>query len=471
MNTSDSYGQWARTAKGPIIAVPALAFLLAIIGGSSALGSAADDPAPVWPQALVKEGLRDLQAHRMLAELTAIGGRRGGSPEAARAVEWGRQTMKRLGLENVRLEPVRVERWVRGKQANCRISGEREPLAVCALGGSVGTPRGGVEAEVVEVRSLKEAEELGPAGRGKIVFFNRPMDPTNLRTFASYGGAVDQRGSGAASAAKSGAVAVLVRSMTLAKDDAPHTGAMRYEEGVPKIPAGALSTLAADRLSERLKQEPRLRVRLDLDCRMEGEVDSANVVGEWRGSEKPDEVVLLGAHLDSWDLGQGAHDDGAGCVHMLEAVRLLKASGFRPKRTIRVVLFMDEEFGGRGGEAYAAAHQREKHIAAVESDDGGFMPRAIGAGATGALFERIKSWQPLLSAAGVERVSEGGGGADIGPLEKQGTILFGLEPDNQRYFDVHHSRHDSLEAVHPRELELGAAAMAILARLLSEEAL
>jgi Iap family predicted aminopeptidase len=379
--------------------------------------------------------------------------------------------MEELGFQNVRLEPVKVPHWVRGRRESASMTSGpgSERLAVCALGNSMGTPKGGVEAEVVEVHSLSEAEALGETGRGKIVFYNRPMDPAQARTFAAYGEAVDQRSRGAISAAKSGAVAVLVRSMTMADDDFPHTGFMGYEESVKKIPSGALGIRSANRLSERLKSDPRLRVRLEMDCKSLPEEMSSNVVGEIRGAEKPDEVVLMGGHLDSWDLGQGAHDDGAGCVQSLEALRLLTESGFRPKRTIRVVLFMDEENGGGGAQAYAAAHKNERHVAAIESDDGGFMPRAFTCSAEGEALERIKRWLPLLAAAGIERVSPGGGGADIEPLAAQDTVLFGLEPDNQRYFDYHHSAADTLDKVHPRELELGAAAMAILARLLSED--
>jgi hypothetical protein len=244
---------------------------------------------------------------------------------------------------------------------------------------------------------------------------------------------------------------------------------MEYSDSVPRIPAAAVSTIGADRLSERLKSDPQLKVHIELDCRTLPDADSFNVSGEIVGDENPNEIVLMGGHLDSWDLSQGAHDDGAGVVQSLEALRLLKESGFRPKRSIRVVLFMDEENGGRGAVAYAAFNKSEKHVAAIESDDGGFMPRAFTTTASGAQMDLIKSWLPLLMDCGIERISAGGGGADIGPLAAQGAILFGLEPDNQRYFDYHHSGQDTLDKVHPRELEMGAIAMAILARMLSED--
>lgn len=427
-------------------------------------------PDSAWTTDIVRSSLAHPQAFTLLTELTRIGGRPAGSSQAERAVQWGRDTMTRLGFQNIRLEPARVSHWVRGKTARAEMMGERNgKLAVCALGNSVGTPTGGITAEIVEISSLKEAEALGDAGRGKILFFNRPMDPALTATFAAYGGAVDQRVRGASAAAKSGALAVLVRSMTLSHDDYPHTGTMVYAPDAVKIPAAALSTTAADHLSQRLKEDPHLRVRLELDCKTLPEADSSNVVGEIVGAQKPDEIVLMGGHLDSWDLAQGAHDDGAGVVQSLEALRILKDSGFRPMRTIRVVLFMDEENSGGGAEAYAAAHKTEKHVAAIESDDGGFMPRAFTTSAKEEPFDRIRAWQPLLTGAGIERISAGGGGADISPLASQGAILFGLEPDNQRYFDYHHSALDTLDKVHPRELELGAIAMAILARLLSDE--
>lgn len=452
------------TRRGRLWPIVTAFALLSIL---SVRSMAVQEPDRAWADQLVRDALTKPQAYNMLTELTQIGGRMSGSPQAEQAVEWGRQTMRRLGFENVHLVPCKVPHWVRGKVSRAEIVDGRDRLSVCALGGSVGTSRKGIEAEVVEVHSLAEAEALGANGRGKIVFYNRPMDPTHTITGRAYGGAVDQRSRGAASAAKSGAVAAIVRSMTLAHDDYPHTGHMAYTDGVPKIPAAAVSTVGADRLSERLKENPHLRVRLELDCKSLPDADSFNVVGEVKGSEHPDEIIVMGGHLDSWDLGQGAHDDGAGVVHSLEALRLLKESGFHPKRTIRVVLFMDEENGGRGADAYAAANT--KHFAAMESDDGGFMPRAFSTDAKGERLEQIKSWLPLLAPTGIERFEPGGGGADVGPLAKQGTVLFGLRPDDQRYFDYHHSYLDRLDKVNPREVEMGAAAMAILARLLSEE--
>lgn len=417
-------------------------------------------------------GLSDLGAFAMLHELTTqIGPRLSGSPGADRAVAWTERVMIRAGLTNVRLVPCMVPKWVRGDREFAAMSvGERKlALNVCALGGSVGTPSGGVEAEVIEVHSLAEAEALGDRGKGKIVFFNRGFDPRLQSTGAGYGSSVDQRGSGASAAAKSGAVAVLVRSMTLAMDDEPHTGAMRYSSD-QRIPAAALGIQSAEKLSAALQNGP-VKVRLELNCQNFPDVPSASVVGEIVGSEKPGEVIVLGGHLDSWDLGQGAHDDGAGIVHAIEALRIINVLGLKPKRTIRAVAFMNEENGLRGGTSYAemAKNSADRHYAAIESDAGGFMPRAFGV--TETKHAKVSKWVPYLEQFGIDRFDKGGGGADIGPLEPLGTVLFGLVPDNQRYFDYHHSRNDTIDKVHPRELEFGAIAMAALAWLISEEGL
>ncbi len=425
-----------------------------------------------------QRGLRELGAYSLLAELTdKIGARLSGSPQAAAAVEWGRKTMLAQGFTNVHTEPVMVPHWVRGEteQASLLASALEgntdQKLAVCALGGSIGTPRAGITAEVVEVQSLEEARGLGERGKGKIVFFNRRFDPTLINTFAAYGGAVDQRHSGASAAASSGAVAVLVRSMTMANDDEPHTGAMEYEANVPKIPAAALSAKAADTLAKSLKNGDLVHVHLKLDCKTLPDVESANVVGELVGTEKPNEVIVIGGHLDSWDKGVGAHDDGAGCVQTLEALNLLKRAGLHPKRTVRVVLFMNEENGGAGGRAYASKKRPdgERHIAAIESDSGGFAPRGFGVTAKPEVFARFGAWMPVLEPFGADKLMVGGGGSDVGPLSAQGAVTIGLEPESQRYFDYHHSNNDTLDKVNARELELGAIAIALLSYMIAED--
>jgi len=272
-------------------------------------------------------------------------------------------------------------------------------------------------------------------------------------------------------AAKVGAIGVLVRSMTTRLDDVPHTGAMRYQEGVPKIPAAALSTLDAEFLSRLLKQDGTVRVRLRLSCENRPEVPSANVLAELTGSEKPDEVIVIGGHLDSWDKGQGAHDDGAGVAQSIEALRLLKELGLRPKRTIRVVLFMNEEYGLSGAREYArvVAEQGPRHIAAIETDAGGFMPRGFGVNGDSAAVRRVQRWAYLFQSIGADRIRPGGGGADVSPLRKLGAATVGLQVDCQRYFDYHHSDSDTFDKVNERELELGAAMLAILAYVLAEE--
>lgn len=418
------------------------------------------------------------RAYEMLRELTSrIGARLVGSPSAAAAVTWAQQKMMEYGLQNVHLQPVRVPYWYRGEVEKAEIINSETlgtyPLTICALGNSVGTPALGLVAPVLEVQNFDELDSLAEKARGRIIFFNRAMDPRLLNTFAAYSRAVDQRVRGAARAAKVGAVAVLVRSVTTRQDDVPHTGVMVYDENLPRIPAAAISTVDADLLSSLLQREKEVRVRLELDCRDYGSQMSANVIGEITGEELPEKVVLIGAHLDSWDKGQGAHDDGAGCVQAIEALRLLKACGLRPRRTIRVVLFMGEETGIWGGRAYADSLRRDGpvHFAAIESDRGGFMPRGFTINAADSVVKRIARYAYLFSDMQATTFRRGGGGADISPLQKVGTTTIGLLTEMQRYFDYHHSDNDTFDKVNERELSLGAAAMAILAYVLAMEGL
>lgn len=419
---------------------------------------------------LRSKGLSELRAHVMLGELSGgIGSRLNGSPGAEAAVEWGVATMTKLGFQNVRKVPCMVPHWVRGATEECEIVGGVK-LTICALGNSAGTGKDGVRAEVIEVQTLKEAEALGSRAKGKVIFFNRAFNPTFLNTGAAYGDAGDQRFVGPSVGAKLGAAAVLVRSLTGAYDDVPHTGTTRFGKSGP-IPAAALSLVAADRLSSILKANPNAEVRLKLDCETLPDVPSANVVGEIVGSEKPLETIVMGGHLDSWDKGRGAHDDGAGVVHGLEALRLIRDCGLKPKRTIRVVLWMNEENSGTGAAAYAAYSKtsKEKLIAAIESDSGGFAPRGFSTSLKGRRAARLQAWLPALRLSEVDHMTSGGeGGADVEPLGPLGAALFGLEVENQRYFDYHHSEKDTLDKVHPRELELGAISLATLAWLLSE---
>jgi len=427
---------------------------------------------------LVDIGLREGEAYSMLQELTSTAGHRlSGSHGAAVAVELTKQMMISRGFDNVHLEHVMVPHWVRGPVEEAEILASRGrtavPLSVCALGGSIATPEEGVTAEVIEVKSFEELQRLGRAAEGKVVFFNRPMDPGKLNTFESYGGAVDQRSRGAIEAAKVGGVAAIVRSMTLTLDDVPHTGQMNYADTVRKIPAAAVSTLGAQKLSKILSREKNVRVRLKLTCETLPDVPSANVVGEITGSEKPNEIIVVGGHLDSWDKGTGAHDDGAGCVQAIEVLSLIKKSGLRPRRTIRAVMFMNEENGLRGARAYPHAAERagETHIAAIESDRGGFAPHGVSVHADSLVLEKVRRWISLFHKLGAGQIERGPSGADISQLVQRGVPGFALIVDTQRYFDYHHSDHDTIDKVHPRELEMGAIVEAFLCYLISEEGL
>ncbi|HEY0654582.1 MAG TPA: M20/M25/M40 family metallo-hydrolase [Chryseosolibacter sp.] len=417
------------------------------------------------------------ESYSMLEFLTTkIGSRLSGSPGAAAAVDWTRQVMKDFS-DTVLMQPVMVPHWVRGKQEVARANSNRSgnyDLNVCALGGSVGTGPSGISAEVVEVKTFDELRALGAAGvQGKIVFFNRGFDMTRINTFSAYGGAVEQRAMGPSEAAKLGAIGVIVRSMASGPEDYPHTGGLRYAPNVAQIPAVAISTNHADQLSQLLKNEKTLKVYIETHCQTLDDAPSFNVIGEIKGSEKPEEIIVVGGHLDSWDLAQGAHDDGAGCVQAMEVLRLFKKLGIKPKRTIRAVMYMNEENGLRGGAEYAkqAALKKEKHIAAIESDRGGFTPRGFTMSGTDAMKAKVRSWKPMLENYGLTDFSQDGGGADIGPLANQGVALFGYLPDSQRYFFLHHTKEDTFDQVNKRELELGAAAMAALVYLIDQNGL
>jgi hypothetical protein len=396
-----------------------------------------------------------------------IGSRLSGSYGAERAVQYTQEELVELGLDKVWLQPVMVPRWTRGAKEYAYIEtapGESTTTNICALGGSVPTPYGGLKAEVIEVQGIEELAEIGPDRiKGKIVFYNRPMQADLIDTFRAYGGCVDQRYSGAKEAASYGAVGVIVRSMTLSKDDLPHTGSMSYgdlDEHL-KIPACAISTNGANYLSNALKLQPKLKFYFNQSCKTHPDVQSHNVIGEMTGSVYPDKYIIVGGHLDSWDLGDGSHDDGAGCVQSMEVLRLLKKIGYQPRYSIRVVLFMNEENGLRGGRKYAAEAKKnnEDHIFALESDAGGFTPRGFSFDTSDEHFSKIKSWEKLFEPYLIHRFYKGGSGADIGPLKKEGIILSGLRPDSQRYFDHHHAANDTFDAINKRELELGGAAM------------
>ncbi|OUJ70410.1 peptidase M28 family protein [Hymenobacter crusticola] len=446
--------------------------VIALLVGSFA-ASAQTRQDSVTIRRLYDEALLRGQSYENLRHLTTrIGGRLSGSPQAAQAVAWSKKTLENLGLDRVYLQEVLVPHWVRGarEKAFVRIGrANKQPLAVCALGGSIGTG-GRLRAGVVEVNSWAQLAALPVLEvAGKIVFFNRALQPVHSETFQAYFEAVDQRNEGAVQAARRGAVGVLVRSLTLAHDNLPHTGAVRYEEQTPKIPAAAISTLGAEQLSHQLRLTPGLELELEMHCQTLPDVLSYNVVGEWRGQTYPEEIITVGGHLDSWDLGQGAHDDGAGTVQSIEVLRLLKATGLHPERTIRVVLFMNEENGNRGGLTYAelARQNSETHLAAIESDAGGFTPRGFRVEASPAVLTTFQRWRHLLRPYQSDKLSANQRGVDIGPLKTQVKALISYDPDDQRLFDVHHTAADTFDKVNRRELELGGASIAALVYLIS----
>jgi carboxypeptidase Q len=414
--------------------------------------------------------------------VTRFPGRLSGSKNLEGAVAWAEQTLNELGLDRVTKQDVMVPHWERGPRETVVMthSAGAEPLTALALGGSVPTPASGLVAEVVEVKSLDEVVTLGNTKiAGKIVFFNRPMNPAEIRTGTAYAGAGDQRSRGPGVAGKYGAAGVLTRSLALAHDDFPHTGNTTYPPDTPRVPAAALSTIAADKLSAALataaKNGGTVRVAMKINSKWHADAPSHNVIGEIRGSEFPDEIILVGGHLDSWDVAPGAHDNGSGVVQSIEVLRLFRALGIKPRHTLRCVLFTNEENGLRGSTAYVAAmkEKKEKHLFAVETDSGGFQPRGFNLGSTqGDAHERAAAkWRALFEPYGIYSFVKGTAGADVGPLLVQGVTVAGLAPDSQRYFDYHHTTIDSLDKVNPRELQIGAAALAALIWLVDTQGL
>jgi carboxypeptidase Q len=422
-------------------------------------------------RAIYTAALTSSPAYEQLRELTTkYPGRLSGSKSLEGAVLWGEAVLKATGADRTELQPVLVPHWERGTPESVML-GDR-PLAAAALGNSGATPAGGLTAPVIELSSLDALQSAEV--KGKIVFFNRPMNPRPVSTGLAYGEAGDQRNRGPAAAATHGAVGVLVRSLTLALDDHPHTGNTTFPPGSPRLPAAALSTIAADHLSAALKQDPALTVKMQVHSRTFEDALSHNVLGELKGSAFPEKIILVGGHLDSWDIAPGAHDDGAGCVQSIEVLRLLKAVGYTPRHTLRVVLFTNEENGLRGATAYstAAKAKNEVHVLALETDSGGYQPRSFNLGnAAGNAHQLAARWQPLFAPYGVGHFQKGTGGADVGPLLAHGATVAGLTPDSQRYFDIHHTTEDSLDKVNKRELELGAAAMAALVYLVDQHGL
>ena len=440
--------------------------------------SPANEPTATYKETAIRilgAGLEEVKAYELLEALVAIGPRVAGSDQAEAALRLMRESMVEIGLEQVHGEPVTVRRWTRGvgeKAAILGPGGDRVELSVLAAGFTVPTPEGGLTAPVVEVRSSDELKELGDKLRDSLVFINCPMDKHRLDMFNNAAWTLKRGRRGAvAEAARAGARAVLMRSFKIAADDHPQTLVVRYGDEVPRIPVGYLSTNAADRLSEHLGQHGESTVYLSFPCMELEPAESYNVVGQITGSEFPDEVILLGAHIDTWDVSVGAHDDGAGCVQVVEALRLLRSLGLKPRRTIRGVLFAEEEHGNAGGIAYAASKRRqgEKHVVAIEADRGGFRPLGFNVNAEKVVLEWLKQWEDVLEEVGIYWFGTGWGGTTTEPLHEQGTPKIALVPDSQRYWELYHSAKDTLDKVDERELELGAVALATLAYLLAQE--
>ncbi len=402
-----------------------------------------------------------------------IGHRLSGSENADKAVNWAKSVMDSLGLDRVILQPVMVPHWERGKpeQVTLLKAGESIPLSALALGNSPATD-GELRAPVVEVSSVEALKQLPrEAVEGKIVFINMSFNEAHIHTFTCYGETYAARRFGPSVSSSKGAVACLIRSLTHSDDDFPHTGNTGFDEGVKPIPCAALGIISAERLHAELKAIPALEVSMSLDCRTFPDKLSYNVIGEIRGSEKPDTYIIAGGHLDSWDVGHGAHDDGAGCVQSMEVLRTLKALGYKPRHTIRAVLFMNEENGLRGALKYAelAKKNKENHLAAIETDAGGFTPRGFNFENNMKAGRALMQWKPLLEPYLLHRFQEGGSGADIGPLKANGPVaLFGYRPDEQRYFDYHHAASDTFDKVSRRELDLGSAAITALIYLIDQ---
>ena len=424
---------------------------------------------------LIEEGRKENQSYLKLQELCDdIGNRLSGSPELWQAIEWAQESLKKDGHENVRADKVTVRKWVRGHESCEMIMPRRLKLDLLGLGGSVATPQEGLEAEVVVVKDKAELDSLPDNQiQGKIVVFNYPMPRWTEENGSGYGQTVQYRSNGAYWAAERGAVAALVRSVTAYSLNSPHTGAMRYRAGTKKIPTAAITVEAATLLHRLQKRGKKPRVRLKMEAHDAGEAPSANVLGEIVGSEKPEEIVVIGGHLDSWDVGTGAQDDGAGCVAAMEALNLIRRLGLKPKRTIRVVLWTNEENGTAGARGYLARHQNEKHIAAIESDSGAFSPQGLSVEMSDKqkqekAYEQLVDLLTLLKPLGATKCETGFSGVDVAPLKQIGSACLGLRVDGRRYFNTHHTHADTVDKVNPAELTDCTITMAVAAYILAD---
>jgi hypothetical protein len=424
---------------------------------------------------MVDEVMTNGKAYDLLRELTKkIGGRLAGSPQQQNAAIWGKRNLALFSPDNVYLQPCKTPNWQRGGKDFASIVGiggvaTNQPLAALALGNSLSS-NGLVEADIVAVANFDELEKRKEEIKGKIVYYHSVFNPTKIQTFQAYGEMGVYRSTGASRAAKYGAVGVMIHSLSTAPDNEPHTGGMKYDEAYAKIPAVALGPNDAKALYELTKKNT-VRGQIQTYGFFLPDADENNVVAELKGTQFPDQIITIGGHLDSWDVNEGAHDDGAGIVQTMEILRTMKALNYQPKHTIRFVLFANEENGMRGGNKYAdlAKENKEQHIFALESDAGGFTPRAFGITCSADQLKKFQSWNKFLKPYGTE-ITAGGGGADIGPLAKvnPSIVLSGLVPDSQRYFDLHHATTDVFENVNKRELLLGAANMAALVYLVDQ---
>jgi carboxypeptidase Q len=418
------------------------------------------DPYRATAGRIIGAALTNDKAYTRLGYLTdRIGNRLSGSANLERAITWALAEMKSDGLENVRAEKVMVPHWVRGAESLEILAPVSTKLSLLGLGNSIATPAEGITADAIVVRNFAELDALGERVRGKIVVYNAP--------FTNYGATVQYRTQGASRAARYGAVAALVRSITPVSLQTPHTGAMNYDPQQPKIPAAAITIEGAEMLQRTYDRGDKIQLRLKMEAKFLPDAESANVIAELKGSERPDEIVLIGGHYDSWDVGQGAHDDGGSCIAAWEAIRLLKELGLRPRRTIRVVLYTNEENGLRGGTAYRDAHRAElsKHVLAIEADSGIYRPEGIGLAANAPLLARsnLQEIAKLLAGIDADRIGASGGGADIGPITREGVLGANLDVEGSRYFEIHHTEADTLDKINPRDLALCVATMAVFA--------
>jgi carboxypeptidase Q len=455
---------------GVVLALPVLALALTHVAAQPP-HPAGNGTRATWLDAyrepagrLIGEAVSSTFAWQRLAVLTdTIGNRLSGSPALDRAIEWAVAEMKKDGLENVHTERVMVPKWVRGAESADLVEPVRHPMAMLGLGNSVGTPPEGVRGDVVVIHSFEELDAKAAMVRGRIVLFNA--------AFTNYGETVRFRSNGPSRAASYGAVAALVRSIGPDGLRLPHTGALQYTNDAPKIPAAAIASEDADRLQRMTDRGERAVVELRMEAHFDPDAESANVIGELRGRTNPDEVVVVSGHLDSWDVGAGATDDGGGCIVTWEALRLMKALNLRPRRTVRVVLWTNEENGGRGGLAYRDQHRAElsEHVMMLESDGGVFRPLGFGFSGSDRARETVRAIASLLTGIGANQISTGGGGADIGPSLQEGHIPgMSLDVDGSKYFLIHHTEADTIDKIDPVEMAKCAAAVAVMAYVVAD---